>query len=1292
MMQNQHEEPKLIEMRNYLFKDIRRISTKNEDMYRLYERAKFKVERWRCHDDTTNIEDLFLLNDVRDWQCKLDDNERYLISNILGFFVSIAGIINENIITHFMSEVQIPEARTFYSMQIAMENIQSEKYSLLIDAYIKDTDEKSKIFNAIESIPCVKRKCEWLLKSMNNSKSLAERLIAFAAVESILYSASFCVILWFHKRSLMPKLSEYYSFIVSNEYTHCEFGRLLYSKLINKLDTEMIESIIRDAVDCEKQIMESETGDSIFAQQHKIEVTPEVVNHLKSTLTDVNQPIAKRFRSLFTLRNLGGRLSIDAMCSALKDDSALLRHEIAYCLGQMTDSHAVDQLITIVGDQNEHPMVRHEAAEALGAIGDTTAYDTLRQHANDITREVAETCQLALSRLEWYTKNEPESVENKSYLSVDPAPSLPTTVPFEEVKKDFLNGELDIFNRYRALFSLRDRGDEASVLALCDGFNDESALLKHEVAFVLGQLQHRAALPALTTVLRDAKESAMVRHEAAEALGAIASTETVPLLEEFVKDAEPIVSESCLIALDVTEYFNNTEEFQYADGIKILLEKKMEIVYFFSIHCRFSCLLHSKLINKLDAETIESIIRDAVDFMVIYITGCDRYHKLCQDHDLNRSSNNNNNHNARPNNCFNSGSMVIVKPPQEPPSNSNNNCASGSSDSCLLTRVTFKVDTPLGELPANQVVAIIGDSLEIGNWNVKGSIELQVTEQNDTHLVWTTTIIFPTSTKINYKYIVVNKSRVPSLLVEWEAAKGSSRSITVEGKDMFVNDGIFGVLGSASQPWIGRGWLPENETQLRVQLQVDENPVKLYNENYSQANLILRIHDPYGLSQDFQLPLLNYSELVLHAPSVEQLGFSASIIAINQNGASSPGILPGELIGRVFIISSQITNKWGKISAPILTEKGIIGEFRCNFIVVLPFVHPLNSLSVLWHSFVEHPNSLIGHRGNGKNNFGINTSAVTENTILSFLTAARFGAKMIEFDLQLTYDNVPVIFHNYEIDIETSEGVIMQETINRLTLEQFLRLKPQKKVDQISNAISHMKKHRLSRSTGDLFSVSDKDSFNPLLSTTQPYSNVIHDRYSTFQEAFTFVPHDVGFMVEIKYPNLLMQNLRKFSAPERNEFVDIILNIVFNEAGERRIAFLTFDPDIAILLRTKQFRYPVLFLVCSDTPSFYSVFDPDVNVNDSRGNSILNAVSFVKTVNLDGIVCDSESILQNHSFVKTVHQENLLLFTYGSKNVDANNVKIQNDLGVDGIIADNLTKLSKKLREEENSIVSAALV
>lgn len=324
------------------------------------------------------------------------------------------------------------------------------------------------------------------------------------------------------------------------------------------------------------------------------------IQQLQQVLTDANAPIAKRFRSLFTLRGLAGPMAIDAMAAGLNDSSALLKHEIAYCLGQMGDEYAFPILERVLAKTDEHPMVRHEAAEGIGALATSKSMDVLKKYVNDPTQEVAETCQLAVSRVDWFEnhKDEPQS-ENSAYLSVDPAPALPPA-PVPELKSIFLDHTLPIFQRYRAMFALRDHGSDESVLALADAFITRpthssssssstpsseplplyhSALLKHEVAFVLGQLQNVKAVPALKTALADANENPMVRHEAAEALGAIASEqEAVPLLQQYKDDPEPIVAESCVVALDVADYFNNTEEFQYADGLKLLLEKNVDAI------------------------------------------------------------------------------------------------------------------------------------------------------------------------------------------------------------------------------------------------------------------------------------------------------------------------------------------------------------------------------------------------------------------------------------------------------------------------------------------------------------------------------------------------------------------------------------------------------------------------------------------------------------------------------------------------------------------------------------------
>ncbi|KAF2069288.1 hypothetical protein CYY_009394 [Polysphondylium violaceum] len=219
---------------------------KHNDIWKMYKQAEASF--WTA-------EEIDLAPDLNDWNKKLNDNERYFISNVLAFFAASDGIVNENLATKFMSEVQIPEARCFYGFQIAIENIHSETYSLLIDTYIQDSVEKSKLFNAIETIPCVKKKADWALRWITNSKSFAERLVAFAAVEGIFFSGSFCSIFWLKKRGLMPGLTFSNELISRDEGLHCNFACLLYSKLVNKLDAKTIETIIRDAVACEKEFV-----------------------------------------------------------------------------------------------------------------------------------------------------------------------------------------------------------------------------------------------------------------------------------------------------------------------------------------------------------------------------------------------------------------------------------------------------------------------------------------------------------------------------------------------------------------------------------------------------------------------------------------------------------------------------------------------------------------------------------------------------------------------------------------------------------------------------------------------------------------------------------------------------------------------------------------------------------------------------------------------------------------------------------------------------------------------------
>jgi ribonucleoside-diphosphate reductase beta chain len=200
-------------------------------------------------------EEIDLQQDTVDWEEKLNDNERYFIKNILAFFAASDGIVNENLAENFLSEVQYTEAKFYYGFQIAIENIHSETYSLLIDTYIKDQKEKDHLFNAIETLPPVKKKAEWALDWIENG-SFAERLVAFAAVEGIFFSGSFCSIFWLKKRGLMPGLSFSNELISRDEGLHCDFAVMLYNNhLKNQLPKSKVTEIISVAVDIEKEFI-----------------------------------------------------------------------------------------------------------------------------------------------------------------------------------------------------------------------------------------------------------------------------------------------------------------------------------------------------------------------------------------------------------------------------------------------------------------------------------------------------------------------------------------------------------------------------------------------------------------------------------------------------------------------------------------------------------------------------------------------------------------------------------------------------------------------------------------------------------------------------------------------------------------------------------------------------------------------------------------------------------------------------------------------------------------------------
>jgi ribonucleoside-diphosphate reductase subunit M2 len=200
-------------------------------------------------------EEIDLSKDLVHWD-SLNQDEKNFISMILAFFAASDGIVLENLASRFMNEVQVSEARAFYGFQIAMENIHSHTYSLLIETYIKEKEEKHRLFNAIENFPCIKKKSDWAQKWIHdNRSSFATRLVAFACIEGIFFSGAFCSIYWLKKRGLMPGLTFSNELISRDEALHCEFAVLLYSKLVKKVDKARIHEIIKEAVEIETEFI-----------------------------------------------------------------------------------------------------------------------------------------------------------------------------------------------------------------------------------------------------------------------------------------------------------------------------------------------------------------------------------------------------------------------------------------------------------------------------------------------------------------------------------------------------------------------------------------------------------------------------------------------------------------------------------------------------------------------------------------------------------------------------------------------------------------------------------------------------------------------------------------------------------------------------------------------------------------------------------------------------------------------------------------------------------------------------
>ncbi|KAK6164505.1 hypothetical protein DH2020_001369 [Rehmannia glutinosa] len=312
--------------------------------------------------------------------------------------------------------------------------------------------------------------------------------------------------------------------------------------------------------------------------ERSFQVSPEIERFLCERLLDQNQPISERFKVLFSLRNLRGAapaMRLSRYMTSTRDTSNLLAHEAAFALGQMQDAEAIPALETVLNDLSLHPIVRHEAAEALGAIGLERNVPLLKNSlASDPAQEVRETCELALSRIE-ELKNMSIS-KSSPFLSVDPAAPA-TCSSVRELREILLNEEKSMYERYAALFALRNLGEEEAISAIVESLGANSALLRHELnagCLCLGPTAEQESFRCTFLVLRDVKEHPMVRHEVAEALGSIAGPASVYSLTrmfkevEFAKDPEPIVSQSCEVALSMLDFERSGKSFEVIEHKK----------------------------------------------------------------------------------------------------------------------------------------------------------------------------------------------------------------------------------------------------------------------------------------------------------------------------------------------------------------------------------------------------------------------------------------------------------------------------------------------------------------------------------------------------------------------------------------------------------------------------------------------------------------------------------------------------------------------------------------------------
>ncbi|KYQ90095.1 hypothetical protein DLAC_08680 [Tieghemostelium lacteum] len=663
------------------------------------------------------------------------------------------------------------------------------------------------------------------------------------------------------------------------------------------------------------------------------------------------------------------------------------------------------------------------------------------------------------------------------------------------------------------------------------------------------------------------------------------------------------------------------------------------------------------------------------------------------------------------------GSFNSMSPPPLP--NSPGGSKTKKIPKGLMSSVTFRISLPSTAMKPGQIIGMVGNRKAIGSWSPNSALLFsrdQTTTSVEDTIGWIGKVSVPVAVQLEYKYVIFEGTRLDS----WETLP-ENRTFTPHEEEEFVDDGLFGQNEeisnsddkslSQSTVFVEKGWLVQ-DSQVRIRFGETTStdpqrkvvsPVYLFNGKEQAGRVVVTLRDRNGqvvqsggvMGQNYiTLPISKDQSVIIQTSQLMPL-YSVHF-EIYRRGMSSV------MIGRSVIFLQDIQGPQAayRKTIPIVNSSFVtVGELTFFPLVILPFTHPKVSdvlSKTYWKSTL-----LIGHRGGGAENSRsvgkYKRTHIKENTILSFVTAASLGAQYVEFDVQISRDLVPVIFHDFEIQTRDK----LKIPINKLNSDYFKqKSNSQASQEEDSKSTSQSKKtiplsKVKSKSMLDIFENSSgtkkglsmsSSSISPIMESEQASTGasgdkgnsghgaghgnpqeLLHDSLATLEETFKKVPIQTGFNIEIKYPSQEREAELKLNSIARNDYVDIILKTVFELAGERSIIFSSFDPDICILCSLKQPKYPVFFLSNAGITQH----------SDPRCNSIYEAIRFSKSAHCLGIVTNSKILCEGPPIISQVKSQGLMLVSWGSENNDPAFVDLQEALGCDALIVDHVAYVSK---------------